>query len=215
MYTPPAFAENDAEDIKTMVRSARLAHLVTATAAGPVITPLPLLLGETEVGNGVLYGHVARANPHWQVEPLGDSVAIFMGPDAYVTPSWYAAKRETGKVVPTWNYVTVHAHGPVEFFHEADRLLALVTRLTDLHEGPRAEPWQVSDAPAGYIAAQLRGIVGLRMPITRFEAKKKMSQNRSDADRRGVADGLAQSQIPGEREAAKLIGTGPWPTFPA
>lgn len=205
MYTPPAFAENDAEEIKSIIRTARLAHLVTATANGPVITPLPLLLDETGGGSGVLYGHIARANPHWRAEGLGESVAVFMGPDAYVSPSWYVTKRETGKVVPTWNYVTVHAHGSVEFFEEPDRLLEIVTRLTGLHEGARTEPWQVSDAPADYIAAQLRGIVGLRMPITRIEAKKKMSQNRPEADRRGVAKGLAQSDLQTEREAARLL----------
>ncbi len=205
MYTPPAFVENDAEEIKAIIRRARLAHLVTATATGPVITPLPLLLDETEGGSGVLYGHVAKANPHWRAEALGESAAIFMGPDAYVTPSWYATKRDTGKVVPTWNYVTVHAHGPVEFFQDYDRLLEVVTRLTGLHEGSRTEPWQVTDAPADYISAQLRGIVGLRMQVTRFEAKKKMSQNRSEADSRGVAQGLAQSDLPAERDAARLV----------
>jgi transcriptional regulator len=128
-----------------------------------------------------------------------------MGPDAYITPSWYATKQETGKVVPTWNYVTVHAQGPVEFFHESERLLQMVTRLTRLHEGSRSEPWEVHDAPADYIAAQLRGIVGLRMPITRLEGKMKMSQNRSEADRHGVAAGLAESDRPTDVLSARLI----------
>jgi transcriptional regulator len=128
-----------------------------------------------------------------------------MGPDAYVTPSWYATKRETGKVVPTWNYVTVHAHGPVEFFHDPERLMSIVSRLTNMHEGTRPEPWTVDDAPADYMAAQLRGIVGLRMPITRLEGKTKMSQNRSEADRRGVAEGLAGSDLPSDRAAARLV----------
>jgi transcriptional regulator len=122
-----------------------------------------------------------------------------------VTPSWYATKHETGKVVPTWNYLAVHAYGPVEFFEDADRLLDIVTRLTDLHERPRVEPWAVTDAPADFIRAQLRGIVGLRMPITRIEGKRKMSQNRSPEDRAGVAAGLAASDLPTDRAVGALL----------
>ncbi len=207
MYTPPAFIEHDMAEIRATIRAARLANLVTATADGPLVTPLPLCLDETEGEHGTLYGHVAKANPHWRAAPLGFSLAIFMGPDAYVTPSWYQTKRETGKVVPTWNYVTVHAHGPVEFFDDPQRLLAVVDRLTDLHEGRRSEPWRVSDAPDDYIAAQLRGIVGLRLPITRLEGKRKMSQNRPEADRRGVAEGLRQSEHEADRITARLIPT--------
>ena len=205
MYTPPAFADNDADSIKATIRAARLANLITATADGPLATPLPLFLDDTEGERGVLYGHVARANQQWQAVPIGEALAVFMGPDAYVTPSWYAAKQETGKVVPTWNYIAVHAYGPVEFFQEPQRLLAAVTRLTNIHEHPRAEPWAVSDAPADFIAAQLRGIVGVRIPVTRFEGKRKMSQNRPEADRIRVAAGLAASEDPGDREVAALI----------
>lgn len=205
MYMPPAFRDEDRDSIRATIAAARLANLVTATAEGPLVSPLPLLYEETEGGYGVLHGHLARANPQWRHPPIGEAVAVFMGPDAYVTPSWYQTKRETGKVVPTWNYVTVHAHGPIEFYEDAERLLDCVTRLTRLHEGERALPWEVSDAPADYIAAQLRGIVGLRMTVTRLEGKRKMSQNRSDADRRGVAQGLAESERPAEREAARLV----------
>jgi transcriptional regulator len=207
MYMPPAFVDDDAQSIRAAIHAARLANLVTATVDGIFATPLPLLLDETEGEHGVLYGHVARGNPQWRSTPIGEGLAIFMGPDAYVSPSWYATKRETGKVVPTWNYVTVHAHGTIEFFDEPSRLIDIVTRLTDRHEQQRASPWKVSDAPDDYIAAQLRGIVGLRMPITRLQGKKKMSQNRPEADRRGVAAGLAESELPSEREAAKLIPT--------
>ena len=205
MYMPPAFNDDDRDSIRATIHAARLANLVTATVEGPQVTPLPLLLDASEGEHGTLYGHLARGNPQWRLPVLGEAVAVFMGPDAYITPSWYQTKQETGKVVPTWNYVTVHAHGPVEFFDEPERLLAAVTRLTRLHEGERATPWEVSDAPPDYIAAQLRGIVGLRLPITRIEAKKKMSQNRSEADRRGVAQGLAESQRPVEQLAAALI----------
>jgi transcriptional regulator len=205
MYTPPAFRDDDRESLLATVRSARLANFVTATADGPMVTPLPLFLDESEGEHGVIYGHLAKANPQWRAPPLGEGLAIFMGLDAYVTPAWYATKAETGKVVPTWNYVAVHAHGPAEFFHDPDRLLDAVTRLTNLYEQPRAAPWAVTNAPADFIAAQLRGIVGVRMPVTRLEGKRKMSQNRNAADRAGVAAGLAASERPSEREAAALI----------
>ncbi len=205
MYTPPAFRDDDKKNLTATIRAARLATFVTATMGGPLATPLPLFLDEREGENGVLYGHLAKANPQWRTPPLGDALAIFMGPDSYVTPAWYATKHETGKVVPTWNYVAVEAHGPVEFFDDPDRLLQAVNRLTDLHEAERSSPWAVSDAPPDFIRAQLCGIVGLRMPITRLEGKRKMSQNRSAADRTGVAGGLAASDRASDREVASLI----------
>jgi transcriptional regulator len=205
MYVPPAFKDDDIENILATIRSARLANLVTATAEGPIATPLPLFLDETEGEHGVLYGHLAKGNPQWRSAPNGDALAIFMGPEAYVTPSWYATKQETGKVVPTWNYIAVHAYGPVEFFQEPERLLEVVTRLTNIHEKSRARPWAVVDASADFIASQLRGIIGVRIPVTRFEGKRKMSQNRPEADRSGVAAGLAASEKPQDREVAPLI----------
>ncbi|MER9845053.1 FMN-binding negative transcriptional regulator [Mesorhizobium australicum] len=205
MYTPPAFRDDDKDSLLATIRAARLANLVTATADGPLATPLPLFLDETEGEHGVIHGHLAKANPQWRVPAIGDGLAIFMGPDAYVTPVWYATKQETGKVVPTWNYAAVHAYGPVEFFEDADRLLEVVTRLTNLHEGARAAPWAVSDAPPDFIQSQLRGIVGLRMPVVRLEGKRKMSQNRNASDRAGVASGLAASERPSDREVSALI----------
>jgi transcriptional regulator len=205
MYTPPAFRDDDEESLRATIRAARLANFITATADGPLATPLPLYLDENKGEHGVIYGHMAKANPQWRVPPLGDGLAIFMGPDAYVTPAWYATKQETGKVVPTWNYVAVHAYGPVEFFDDPGRLLEVVRRLTNLHETERTSPWAVSDAPADFVQAQLRGIVGLRMPITRLEGKRKMSQNRSEADRRGVVNGLSESERPSDRAVAALI----------
>ncbi len=205
MYTPPAFRDEDRDSIIATIRASRLANFVTATAEGPFATPLPLVLDETEGEHGVLYGHLARANPQWRAPQIGDGLAIFMGPDAYVTPSWYTAKQETGKVVPTWNYIAVHASGPVEFFEDPARLLAAVTRLTRLHEGERAAPWEVADAPAEFIQAQLRGIVGLRMPIAKLEGKRKLSQNRSTADRARVASGLSESERSSDRLVASFI----------
>jgi transcriptional regulator len=205
MYIPPAFQEDDIASVHAAIRAARLATLITATKEGMIGTPLPMILDATEGPHGTLYGHVARANPQWKLAPVGNAMAVFMGPDAYVTPSWYATKRETGKVVPTWNYIAVHVYGPVEFFEDASRLRDIVTRLTNLHETPRAEPWAVTDAPEEFIKSQLRGIVGLRMPITRIDGKRKMSQNRSAEDRAGVVDGLAASDDATDRAVADLI----------
>jgi transcriptional regulator len=205
MYIPPAFKDADLASIHETMRSARLANLVTSTASGLICTPLPLFLDENEGDHGVLYGHLAKANPQWKEVPTGEALAIFNGPDAYVTPSWYASKKEHGKVVPTWNYAAVHAYGEVEFFEDADRLYNVITRLTDLYERPRAESWAVTDAPADFIKAQLRGIVGLRMPIARIDAKRKMSQNRSEADRAGVVTGLSDSDREEDRRVAAMI----------
>lgn len=205
MYVPPAFREDDPAELHAMMREARLCNFVTATEDGLLSTPLPLFLDPSEGEHGTLYGHLARANPQWKAPVIGEALAIFMGPDAYVSPSWYATKQEHGKVVPTWNYAAVHAYGPVEFFEDADRLLEVVSRLTNLYERPRAEPWAVTDAPEPFIKAQLKGIVGLRLPIGRIEGKRKMSQNRSAADRAGVAEGLGKSDLPMDRIVAGLI----------
>ncbi|MDQ0509650.1 FMN-binding negative transcriptional regulator [Ancylobacter amanitiformis] len=205
MYIPPAFREDDPAILRLIMRDARLSTLVTATAGGLVATPLPLFLDEAEGPHGTLYGHVAKANPQWRAPPLGEALVIFSGPDAYVTPSWYASKPEHGKVVPTWNYIAVHAYGPVEFFEDPARLLDAVTHLTELHEGRRDEPWAVSDAPDQFIQSQLKGIVGLRLAISRIEGKRKMSQNRPQADRAGVAAGLLGSERESDREVSALI----------
>jgi transcriptional regulator len=205
MYVPPAFREDDLAALHGTIRATRLANLVTTTAEGLVATPLPLLIVPEEGPCGTLYGHLARANPQWKLPPTGDAMALFMGPEAYVSPSWYPSKQEHGKVVPTWNYVAVHAYGPAEFFDDASRLLEVVTRLTDRHERPRAEPWAVTDAPADFVRAQLQGIVGLRLPIMRIEGERKMSQNRNAADRAGVAAGLAASEHAADLAAAALI----------
>ena len=205
MYIPPAFAIGELPSLHAAIRQSRLANVITATAEGLMASPLPLLLDPSEGDYGVLYGHLARANRQWTAAPNGEALAVFMGPDAYVTPAWYQAKRETGKVVPTWNYVTVHAYGEIEFFDDEVRLLDIVTRLTNAHEGKREAPWAVSDAPAPFIQSQLRGIVGLRMPISRLEGKRKLSQNRSAEDQARVAAELGASRDAADRALAKLM----------
>jgi transcriptional regulator len=161
------------------------------TTEGLEATPLPLMLDPSDGPQGSLIGHIARANPQWRTtDGTQEALAIFSGPDSYITPSWYETKRLTGKVVPTWNYVTVHVRGRISFTQEPEALLDLVRRLTERHESERAAPWAVSDAPADFIQSQLRAIVGVRVQISALTGKWKMSQNRSPADRAGVVAGL-------------------------
>ncbi|OOG70861.1 Protease synthase and sporulation protein PAI 2 [Ensifer sp. M14] len=209
MYTPPAFVVDDTSEIHAMMRACRIANFITATAEGPVATPLPMFLDAGEGDCGTLYAHLARPNPQWKMPVIGNGLAVFMGPDAYITPAWYAAKAEHGKVVPTWNYTAVQAEGPVEFFDDTARLLDVVKRLTDLHEAGAAKPWAVSDAPPAFIAAQLRGIVGIRMPITHLTGKRKLSQNRSEPDRVGIRNGLAESHRDLDHTIASMIPVPP------
>jgi transcriptional regulator len=178
-----------------------LATLVTVTQDGLIASHLPMLLDADPAPYGTLVGHLARPNPQAR-GAIGEALAIFPGPEAYVTPSWYETKRATGKVVPTWNYVTIHAYGTVEFFNDPERLRDVVTRLTDRQEAPRAEPWAVTDAPADFIDVMLKGIVGFTLPISRLEGKWKMSQNRPAEDRAGVVAGL---QSDGREDVAGLI----------
>jgi len=205
MYIPPAFQETDLSFLHAIMRTARRANLVTSTAEGLIATPLPLFLENHDGEMGTLYGHLVKANPQSKHTPGAEALAIFMGPDAYVTPSWYEGKSRDGKVVPTWNYVAVHAHGHIEFFEDVDRLLDVVTRLTDFHEAQRPQQWSVGDAPTDFIRAQLQGIVGVRLPITRIDAARKMSQNRQPQDRTNIAEGLSQSPDARDRSAAALI----------
>jgi transcriptional regulator len=200
MYLPDHFAEPRLDVLHQTLRTAGLATLVSAGPGGLDASHLPLLLDPAPAPLGRLLGHLARANPQWQATPAGSEVlAVFLGPDAYVTPSWYATKRETGRVVPTWNYLAIHAHGRIRFFDEADHLRDLVTRLTDREERRRVTPWKVSDAPSDYIEGLLGSIVGVEVTLTRLEGKWKASQNRGEADRRGVAEGL-------EREGHAAMG---------
>ena len=148
---------------------------------------------EQNGGMGVLRGHLSRANTQWRDHSSSvEALAIFSGPQHYVTPSWYREKEESGKVVPTWNYVVVHAYGHLKVVEDTDWLLAHLQKLTIIHEAESAVPWKISDAPAGYIASQIKGIVGLEMAIERLEGKWKVSQNRSEQDRSGVAKGLEE-----------------------
>ena len=203
MYLPPLFKEDRIDVLHAAILGSGLATLVTLTADGLIASHVPMLLDPEPTPYGTLLGHVARPNPqaHGSV-PGVQALAIFQGPDAYITPSWYATKRNNGKVVPTWNYVTIHAYGPVEFFNDTERLRAIVTRLTEREERARTEPWAVTDAPADFIDGMLKGIVGFALPIARLEGKWKMSQNRPAQDRVGVVAGLEDA---GREDVAALI----------
>jgi transcriptional regulator len=167
---------------------------------------LPLLLDTQQGPNGSLYGHMARANPQWRdLEAGAEALVIFAGAEAYVSPGFYPSKAEHGKVVPTWNYVAVHAYGSAEVFSDAHRLRNLVSALTDRHETARTQPWKIDDAPAEYIDSMLKAIVGFALPIQRLEGKRKLSQNRSPADAAGVRNGLAASPDPQDRALAHLM----------
>ena len=183
----PTFNVMDSADVRDFVSAVGTAQLVTVGEDGvPDATFLPVLWEGDR-----LVGHLARANAHWQrIVDGAPALAIVMGADSYISPSWYAAKAEHGKVVPTWNYSVVHLRGRVAVHDDADWVRGLVTRLTDHHEQPRAEPWAVTDAPADYLEKNLRPIVGVEIVLDSVEAKAKLSQNRSEEDRAGVAAGL-------------------------
>jgi transcriptional regulator len=204
MYVPAHFAEDRKDVLHAAMRAAGLATLVTLTTDGLIASHVPLLLDPDAGPYGTLVGHLAKANPQATAAPIGEALVIYTGPDAYITPSWYATKREHGRVVPTWNYVAIHAYGTLEVFDDAERLHALVSRLTAHKETPRAEPWAVTDAPARFIDGQLKGIVGFALPIARLQGKWKMSQNRSPEDRAGVVAGLQQE---GEETVAGIVGS--------
>ncbi|MDG9759281.1 FMN-binding negative transcriptional regulator [Pseudomonas sediminis] len=203
MYCPAAFRQDDLPTLHAQMRSSGLAIVTSSGTQGLQASHLPLLLAPEEGEFGTLYGHFARANPHWRDLASGaEALVLFSGADAYVHPGWYPAKAEHGKVVPTWNYIAVHARGQAEVFDEPERLLQLVSRLSDRHEQGRAQPWAVEDAPRDYIDAMLRAIVGFALPIRRLEGKWKLSQNRSEADQAGVCAGLATSASPRDHELA-------------
>ena len=200
LYNPPAFAETDQDRIAALIDGPRAAILVTVGADGPYASHLPLLRDQ---GRNVLEGHLAKPNPQWRgTDPGIPALAIFTGPDAYVSPRFYPSKAEHGRVVPTWNYLTVHVRGRISFSEDPADLRAIVDRLTRRHEADAAKPWNVADAPPAFTAGQLKGIVAVRLAIQTIEAKSKLSQNRTAADRAGVVAGLERSDDPVAAEVA-------------
>jgi transcriptional regulator len=204
VYVPAHFNEDRVPVLHATIRRIGLGTLVTLGGDGMVASHVPMLIDPTPAPYGTLAGHVARSNPQWQMaRPGSDALAIFLGPESYISPSWYPTKARTGKVVPTWNYVAIHAYGALSFFDDAARLKAHVTRLTAAHEAGRAQPWQPSDAPDDYLAGMIAGIVGFELIVTRLEGKWKMNQNRPPEDRAGVVAGLTREG--GSAEVAAIV----------
>ena len=202
MYVPAHFASDDADALIARLSRRRAGVLVTVDADGtPVATHMPVLW---DAENRIARGHIARANPQWK-QASARGLIVLSGAEAYVTPAWYPSKAEHGKTVPTWNYEAVHLSGRVEWFDDPARLEGVVRDLSVLHEAGRAAAWTIADAPRPYIEALLRGIVGCALHVERVEAKRKLSQNKSEADFAGVSAALAVSADPLAREVAALM----------
>ena len=193
MYQPPHFREDRVEVQHDLIRAHPLGLLITAGPSGLIANPVPFLIDSDASTHGTLRVHLARGNPQWhELRAVDQCLVVFQGPQEYVTPSWYATKHETGKVVPTWNYVTVHTWGRPQIIEDAAWLRRQLDDLTLLKEGRRPQPWAVGDAPESFVAAQMKGIVGVEIPIDRIEGKWKLSQNRPEKDRAGVVIGLRE-----------------------
>ncbi|MGG5288086.1 FMN-binding negative transcriptional regulator [Pseudomonas shirazensis] len=203
MYNSKPHQEHDLQRLHQQMLETRLAVLITHGEQGLLASHIPVLIDTGQGEYGTVYGHLARANRQWQELQQGsEALLVFAGADAYVSPSFYPSKAATHKVVPTWNYLAVHAYGSAEVIEDGAALLDIVSRLTDRHEQSRDTPWQVSDAPSDYIEGMLRAIVGFRLPITRLQGARKLSQNRSAEDVAGVRDGLASSSDPQDNQLA-------------
>jgi len=206
MYQPPHFREDDLSVQHALIRAHPLGLLVTFGSEGIEANPIPFVLDARASTLGTLRAHLSRANAQWRTfDPDQEALVVFQGPETYITPSWYAAKREHGKVVPTWNYAIVQARGRLTVRDDPDWLRQQISALTDMQEAPRPEPWTVSDAPEPFVAAQLKGIVGVEIEISRIEGKWKVSQNRAEADRLGVSAGLRLSEDDASRQMADLV----------
>ncbi len=197
MYVPATFRESRLDAMHALMRAHPLGLLVTHGAAGLQASPVPFLLYADEGAHGVLRAHVARANPHWQrLDDVAECLVVFQAADGYVTPSWYPSKAATHRVVPTWNYATVHAWGRPRSVSDDDWLRRQLEDLTAYHESRRPRPWSVADVPVDFLASQMKAVVGIEIPIARIEGKWKMSQNKEVADRAGVVDGMRMHDDP-------------------
>lgn len=206
MYVPEVFEEKRVAVLHDLIRKYPFGTLVTFNERGLEANHLPFLVEATPEPFGILYAHVSRANPVWRdVSSTTEVVAVFQGPQGYISPSWYATRTEAGMVVPTWNYAVVHAYGRLEAVQDAAWLRSVVDRLTNTHEAGQAEPWSISEAPAHYIEKQLTAIVGLKLTLTRLLGKWKMSQNRPPQDRAGVTRTLLQQGTESSAAMAESI----------
>jgi transcriptional regulator len=197
VYIPKFNLETRPDVIHNLIETHPLATLVTMGTSGLIATHLPLVLHRSEGPNGTLRGHISRANPQWrELNSTVEALAIFTGPEHYITPNWYPEKAEDGKVVPTWNYAVVHAYGPITLIEDPAWLLTHLNSLVTQHESTFPQPWKISDAPEDYIASQLRGIIGIELPIHRLEGKWKVSQNKSEPTLRSIERGLEELDTP-------------------
>jgi transcriptional regulator len=205
MYIPRANQEGRISVLHKLMEGQPFASLITMGSSGLFASHIPMVL-EQNGGKGQLRGHISRANTQWRdYTPSVEALAIFSGPQHYITPNWYLEKQESGKVVPTWNYVVVHAYGYLKIIEDGAWLVTHLASLTNIHEAASRVPWKIEDAPADYIASQVKGIVGLEMEVTRLEGKWKVSQNRSEQDRNGVAEGLAELNTTESLEMKALV----------
>jgi transcriptional regulator len=202
MYSPEPFAVTDQAEINDLLRRTPFGSLITHGPNGLFASQLPLL---HDPDHQILAGHLARTNPHPSLAGDGEALVIFQGANAYVTPNWYPTKTEHGRVVPTWNYEVAHVYGHISWREDADWLHANVTALTERFEAHQPRPWAVDDAPAEYIGRLIGGIIGVEFRIERIEAKRKLSQNRVEADRQGVVAGLSQSASAQDNAVAKAM----------
>ena len=193
MYQPPHHREDRIDVQHELIETHPFGLLISNAAGGLLANGLPFTLRREQGPFGLLKAHIARSNEQWRELEGQQVLVVFQGPLSYVSPSFYETKKETGKVVPTWNYAMVQARGVAQVHADPDWLASQVNDLTDSHEAGKAHPWAVSDAPEAYVQSQLRGIVGIEIPIASIEGKWKVSQNRPEADRRGVAEGLAEA----------------------
>jgi transcriptional regulator len=206
MYIPKHFAEERVPALHAFVEAYPFGALITMGSSGLIASHIPMVLEHEGGSLGVLKGHISRANPQWrEFAPEVEALAIFNGADHYITPTWYPEKAETGKVVPTWNYVAVHVYGRMKVIEDPAWLRAHVEALTNIHEAGNVVPWKVSDAPEDYVATMVKGIVGFEVTVTRIEGKWKASQNRAEKDRQGVATGLGELNTEEARAMQALV----------
>jgi transcriptional regulator len=206
VYIPKFNEEKRLDILHGLIRSQPFATLVTMGSTGLVATHLPMVLSPGEGSPDILRGHISRANPQWrEFDPSIEALAIFAGPQHYITPNWYPEKAENGKVVPTWNYAVVHAYGTIRVLEDQAWLLTHLKSLTSLHEAASPRPWAVTDAPEDYVASQMRGIVGIEIPVRRIEGKWKVSQNKSEPTKRSIEQGLEEMGTPASLAMRDLV----------
>ena len=206
MYTEPFFREERVDVLHEVMQSIGLVSLISMGREGLDASHVPVVVNMEEGDKGTIHGHLFRGNDQWKKADVHIPVlVIFSGPETYVSPSWYESKKKTPNVVPTWNYVAIHAYGKINFYDDRDRLLSMIAKLTDRHEQGRSTPWSVTDAKEEYIEKLLKGVIGFEIPIERLDGKFKLSQNKNEADRLGVVQGLQADGVSSALDVAEMM----------